>query len=451
MSQNKISRRKFLGNATAAAAAPLILPACLHTRGTGVPPSERINIAGIGLRSRGFHDLQWLMSRDGVQFVAICDVQQRERERIKAHVDGEYGNTDCAMYMDMREMLERDDIDAVLIATGDRWHAPASIMAMRAGKDVFTEKPSHDHRRRPGRGRDGEKTPPHLPDRHPTPQRIQPRVLHEMVRSGRMGDVHTAYAHIAPWDTAKMTRNILPAQEQPPKEVVDWDAWLGPCPWREYNEAYMRGGWRGDYDFHTSCIGEWGAHTFAQAQAGLELDDTSPVKYEYVDNDSGDGMICTFANGKKLILSRGDHLLARPLRRTLRQRTRLGRRRRRLHKSRSVLGRIARRLQPRNRRIRPKNRPITRPHARLPRLRTIPKTTRRQPKHDAPLHDHRTLRKHRHVARTRRPIRSQKRTLHKRRRSQRAALARTAGTVGRDLRRTEMSKRGGDSLMPESS
>ncbi len=226
MSQ-KISRRRFLARATAAATAPLILPACAHLRKSTVAPSERNTVAGIGLRSRGFHDLRWLMSKDEVQFVAICDVQKRERDRIKAHVDETYGNTDCAQYTDMREMLERGDIDAVLIATGDRWHAPASILAMRAGKDVYTEKPScmtveegravletaKKHRRIYQTGTQ------RLSEEHHA-------FCYEMVQSGRMGDVHTAYAHIAPWDSAKMTRNLLPAQEQPAKEIVDWDAWL---------------------------------------------------------------------------------------------------------------------------------------------------------------------------------------------------------------------------------
>jgi len=127
----------------------------------------------------------------------------------------------------------------------------------------------------------------------------------EMARTGRLGKIHTAYAHIAPWDAAKMRHDWLPAQPQPPKEEVDWDIWLGPCPWRPYNEAYIRGRWRGHYDFHTSCIGEWGAHTFAQAQAGLDCLDTSPVAYEYVSNNSGDGMVTHFASGVKMILSRG--------------------------------------------------------------------------------------------------------------------------------------------------
>jgi hypothetical protein len=128
----------------------------------------------------------------------------------------------------------------------------------------------------------------------------------EMARTGRLGKVHTAYAHIAPWDAAKMPHAWKEAQEQPPVDEVDWDIWLGPCPWRPYNKEYVSGGWRGDYDFHTSCIGEWGAHTFAQAQAGLDVDGMSPVHYQYVDNDSGDGMVCTFSNGQKMVLSRGD-------------------------------------------------------------------------------------------------------------------------------------------------
>jgi hypothetical protein len=128
----------------------------------------------------------------------------------------------------------------------------------------------------------------------------------EMAKSGRLGQVHTAYAHIAPWDAAQMSYEWLPAEPEPPKEEVDWDIWLGPCPWRPYNQRYVHGGWRGYFDFHTSCIGEWGAHTFAQAQAGIGASDASPIHYQYVQNDSGDGMVTTFPNGTKMILSRGN-------------------------------------------------------------------------------------------------------------------------------------------------
>jgi hypothetical protein len=101
-----------------------------------------------------------------------------------------------------------------------------------------------------------------------------------------------------------MTHNWLPPEPVPPKDQVDWDLWLGPCPWRPFNSSYIRGGWRGHYDFHTSCIGEWGAHTFAQSQAGLNMLDTSPVEYGYVKNPTGDGMVTRFASGAKMILHR---------------------------------------------------------------------------------------------------------------------------------------------------
>jgi hypothetical protein len=101
-----------------------------------------------------------------------------------------------------------------------------------------------------------------------------------------------------------MRHDWLPAEPLPPQDEVDWDAWLGPCPWRPYNSAYTRGGWRGFYDFHTSCIGEWGAHTFAQCQVGMGAGDTAAIEYKYVNNESGDGMVTTFANGIKMVLER---------------------------------------------------------------------------------------------------------------------------------------------------
>jgi hypothetical protein len=305
---DKVSRRKFLSRAAAVAAAPYIIPASALGKDGAVAPSNRITVGCIGIRGRGFHDLRWMIRNPDAQIVAICDLQKKQREGVKGFIDDYYGNKDCAMYQDLREFLpSRPDIDAVLIATGDRWHAQASIRAMREGKDVYTEKPSC---MTIAEGRAVVETAKRYGRVYQTgTQRVsEPNHIFaiEMCRTGRLGKVDKVYAHIAPWDTAKMPREWKEPQPEPPKDVVDWDLWLGPCPWRPYNESYVRGGWRGDYDFHTSCIGEWGAHTFAQAQMGLDLGDTSPVKYNYVDNDSGDGMVCEFANGQQMILSRGD-------------------------------------------------------------------------------------------------------------------------------------------------
>jgi hypothetical protein len=305
-----LTRRHLLKNTAAVTgamiAAPLFVSASALGLNGATPANSRIVLAGIGIGNRGKFDLNWMMREKDVQFVAVCDVQKKQREAVMQLVNQHYDNKDCATYQDLRDFLaERKDVDAVLIATGDRWHALASILAMRAGKDVYSEKPScmtvaegqavvataKNHKRIYQTGT----------------QRLSEAnftVANELLRTGRLGQVHTVRAHIAPWNDAYMRHDYLSAEPEPPKEEVDWDLWLGPCPQRPYNSAYIKGGWRGHYDFHTSCIGEWGAHTFAQCQVAIGAADTSPVEYGYVHNRTGDGMVTRFANGTKLILQR---------------------------------------------------------------------------------------------------------------------------------------------------
>jgi len=304
----KVSRRAFLRGTVALAAVPYIVPASVFGRDGKVPPSERIIMGGIGIGRRGSHDLRWMLPEADVQFVAACDPNKSRREAVKKIVDTHYGNTDFKLYADTPEFLaERTDIDAVLSTTGDRWHALAAIMAMRAGKDVYSEKPSC---MTIAEGQAVVETAKRYRRIYQTgTQRLSEGnfiFCNEMLRLGRLGKVHTARAHIAPWDAAEMKHDWLPAQPLPPKSEMDWDAWLGPCPWRPYNIAYTQGKWRGYYDFHTSCIGEWGAHTFAQAQVAIGAGDTAAVEYKYVNNESGDGMITRFANGINMILERGN-------------------------------------------------------------------------------------------------------------------------------------------------
>ena len=299
-----LTRRGFLKRTAALAAAPYIVPAAALGLGGRVAPSERIIMGGMGVGNRGTHDLGWMLPEADVQFVAICDAKKASRENVKNIVDTRYGNKDCKMYQDMREFLaERTDIDALLIATGDRWHSLAAIMAMRAGKDVYSEKPSS---MTIAEGQGVVETARRNRRVYQTgTQRLSEgnfTFCNEMVRTGRLGKVHTVRAHIAPWDAAEMRHDWLPGEPEPPKDEVDWDQWLGPCPWRPYNSAYIRGGWRGFYDFHTSCIGEWGAHTFAQCQVGIGQADTSAIEYKYVDNKTGDGMVTVFPNGIKMVL-----------------------------------------------------------------------------------------------------------------------------------------------------
>jgi hypothetical protein len=307
--RSRLNRRQFLRRTALAGgviAAPCLVPSTALGLNGAVPPSERIVLGGLGIGGRGSGVLNWMLPEPDVQFVAICDAKRQQRQAVKRMVDNRYGNTDCAMYRDTREFLAtRADIDALLIATGDRWHALASILAMRAGKDVYSEKPSS---MTVAEGRAVVETARRYGRVYQTgTQRLSEAnfvFCIEMARSGRLGKIHTARAHIAPWDDAMMRRDWLPAEPEPPKDEVDWDEWLGPCPWRPYNATYVRGGWRGHYDFHTSCIGEWGAHTFAQCQVAIGAERSAAVDYGYVNNAYGDGMVTRFANGVQMILHR---------------------------------------------------------------------------------------------------------------------------------------------------
>ncbi|MCB1124750.1 MAG: Gfo/Idh/MocA family oxidoreductase, partial [Verrucomicrobiae bacterium] len=145
MKSNTLSRRKFIRNTSVAGAAlsfPSIIPASALGRDGNTAASERLVMGAIGLGGRGTYDLKWLLGEEDVQIVAVCDVQRVKREAAKKQVDETYGNQDCTTYRDMRELFEKESgIDAMLIATGDRWHGPAAIMAMQAGKDLYCEKP----------------------------------------------------------------------------------------------------------------------------------------------------------------------------------------------------------------------------------------------------------------------------------------------------------------------
>jgi predicted dehydrogenase len=306
-----MNRRAFLSTGVKAGVlvgAPLVVPSSALGKSGTVPPSERIILGGIVVGNRGRGVLAWMMREKDVQFVANCDLNKARGEMVTKMVNQKYGNNDCKLYNNMHEFLaERPDIDAILTATGDRWHALSAITIMRAGKDVYCEKPSC---MTIAEGQAVVETARKYGRVYQTgTQRVSDGkfvIAMELARMGRLGKVHTARAHIAPWHSAIMSHDWLPAEPEPPKEEVDWDMWLGPCPWRPYNKKYVWGGWRGYYDFHTSSIGEWGAHTFAQAQAGLGLLNTSPVHYGYVKDPTAHGMVTTFANGIKMTLSRGN-------------------------------------------------------------------------------------------------------------------------------------------------
>jgi predicted dehydrogenase len=299
-----LTRRRFLKRGVMAASAmvlPYYVPASVLGHGGTVSPSERIVMGGIGIGGRGTYDLGWMLNEPDVQWVAVCDVLKTRRQAAKNIVDSKYGNKDCAVYGDIRQFLaERTDVDAVLIATGDRWHALASIMAMRAGKDVYCEKPACLTM---AQGKMVVETARRYGRIYQTGAQRLSEGNHvfaiEMARTGRLGQIHTVYADIR-WRDGRR-HDWLPAEPEPPKDELDWDIWLGPCPWRPYNGSYVNGGWYHFYDFATD-VAMWGAHTVAQALAGLDMTDVFFIELDYEGPD--ETMVTHLSNGVKLVLFR---------------------------------------------------------------------------------------------------------------------------------------------------
>jgi len=237
-----------------------------------------------------------MLDEPDVQFVAICDARGERRQAIKRIVDTKYGNQDCAMYHHPLELLDRKDIDAVLIATGDRWHTMASILAARAGKDIYCEKPCSMTIAESRALADNIRRHSCVYQAGTQRRNIGNFIFAvELVYSGKLGKLKTVHANTLHPAT---THEWLPAEPLPSKEEVDWDLWLGPSPWRPYNSRYVRGGWRNFFDFHGGGILEWGSHTVDLCQWANKADDTTPIEYEPV----GNHVHCTYANGVQLIM-----------------------------------------------------------------------------------------------------------------------------------------------------
>lgn len=297
--ENTTRRDFLLGTAAATAAASLTTLVAPHVLGReeSTAPSEKISLGVIGIGPRCTYDLKSMLQFSDVRCVAIAEVQGRRREAGKSLVDQHYGNGDCVLYRDFRELLDRQDIDAVLIATGDRWHAAASILAAKAGKDVYSEKPCgitiadcqelaatmHREKRVFQAGTQRRSVP-----------NFQKAV--ELAHSGKLGKLHTLHASIY---IPVLDNTWLPAQPTPPRDVVDWNLWLGPAAWRPFNQKYVDGGWRGQWDFDSGArLLDWGAHTVDLCQWANRADDTMPIEYEPTENN----IICRYANGVKLVI-----------------------------------------------------------------------------------------------------------------------------------------------------
>jgi predicted dehydrogenase len=299
-------RRKFLQSASAALATPLVLSASLRAAERPTP-SERIHVGFIGTGKRGHTLLRGLIKFPQAQVVAVNDVESTRRDHAKAYVEKHYAADSasgsfkgCAAYGDYRDVLARDDIDAVVIATPDHWHATAIVEAARRGKDIYCEKPLtltlHEAQVVTQTAQaTGVVFQTGSQQRSECGGRFHRAC--ELVRNGRIGRVHTVLVNVG----APSMDCDLPVQETP--READWNFWLGPAPWRGYHEALCPKGmhshfpaWRAYKDYSGGQMTDWGAHHFDIAQWGLGMDHSGPVE---VLPPSGDRkrIVYRYANG----------------------------------------------------------------------------------------------------------------------------------------------------------
>ncbi|MCP5524897.1 MAG: Gfo/Idh/MocA family oxidoreductase [Verrucomicrobiales bacterium] len=285
----KLTRRSFLRSTTLSlAAAPLLA----GPRVFGA--NDRITMAGIGMGGQGRGDLGGFLGFEEVQVLAVCDVVANHRQQAKAMVDARYGNNDCASVGDHMEVLTRSDIDAVLIATPDHWHALIAAEAMRRGKDVYSEKPEtltvRQGRRleqivhRYGRVYSGGS------------QRVwgDYNWYHKMVRGGAIGEPKEAWVNVGgPSGPCYLAPEPVP-------EGVDWNRWLGPAPWRPFHPSLIAGGFRPYRDYSGGGMTDWGCHGFGGALFTLNLQDTGPVKIIPPDGKDVERLTFVFANGIRI-------------------------------------------------------------------------------------------------------------------------------------------------------
>jgi hypothetical protein len=313
-------------------AAPWIIPSSAWGADGATPPSERLTMGVIGNGMMGRGHLARLLGDPGTQVLAVCDVDRLRCDEGKRRADEKYAAErasgalsstlrlrpegslskggayrGCAAYNDYREMLARPDIDAVVIATCDHWHTLQSVDAAKAGKDIYCEKPISvtiqegrtlaEAVRRYGRiFQTG------------TQYRSSPtiRTICNFVRNGGLGRIKSAFTL---WSRLpeKYGRSYAPVSvtlpAEPVPEGLDWDLWVGPAPWHDYNHAFhmnpMPGvvPWAFCEDFGAGSVTWSHSHSADVVQYGLGMENSGPVEIIHPNSGRYPTLTCKYANG----------------------------------------------------------------------------------------------------------------------------------------------------------
>jgi hypothetical protein len=318
----RVTRREFLNRAVAASATvavPTLVPAAARGADGAVAASDRLTVGLIGNGMMGRGHLAGAVGNPALHVLAVCDVDRLRREEGKRRVDDTYAaryprgtHRGCAAYNDYRGLLERPDIDAVVIATPDHWHALQSVDAAKAGKDVYCEKPVSVTVQQ---GREMAETVRRFARVFQTGTQYRSiptvRTICGFVRSGGLGRVRSAFTlwsrlhprfggAYVPVDAG------LPAEPVP--EGLDWDLWVGPGPWRPYNRLYHRNPrpgvvpWAFCDGYGVASVTWHHSHSADVVQYALGMENSGPVEIHHPRGGQFPTLTCKYANGTLLHL-----------------------------------------------------------------------------------------------------------------------------------------------------
>jgi len=301
-------RRDFLKKAGAAAAGLSLFPTIVKASALGrdgwVPPSDRINLVLIGCGGMGRGNLNALINFDSVQAIAVCDVDDNQAAQAKIMIDEKYDNADARVYKDFRDILEKEEADAAILALPDHWHALIGIATANKKIDIYGEKPLARSIVE-GRAMVNAVTRNNVVWQTGSQQRSAANFHHaaELVRNGRIGKVE--YVEVGLPDGGHY---IGDPPMQPVPAGVDWDMWLGPAPKVPFR-GVIHGNWRWIMDYSGGQLTDWAGHHIDIAHWGLNLESTGPITIEGTGRANNDGIYnvpvvydftCTYNNGLKM-------------------------------------------------------------------------------------------------------------------------------------------------------
>lgn len=276
----KITRREFL-KTSAVGVAPYIVPSSIFGR-SGPSPSNRLTLGLIGLGSMGMRHVKGFLEEEDCRIVGVCDVDASRRREAIQEINKHYNNTDCSWYNDFRELIGRGDIDTLCISVPDHWHALIAIEGIRAGKDIYGEKPlaytiaegqalveTVNRYKCVWQTGSWQRSTAHF------------RFGCELIRNQRIGKLQRVEVGIGPGFQVPDGPTVYGIEHQPVQRVpegFDYEMWLGPAPWAPYTDKRCHWNFRWIMDYAGGQVTDWGAHHIDIAHWGMGCDETGPTE-----------------------------------------------------------------------------------------------------------------------------------------------------------------------------